>query len=226
MAARVTAFINTKGGVGKTTLTLEVATAMAAAGNRVLVIDADPETGATKWQTDREDKPLFSIVGMATSKLHREIPAHAANLDYILIDAPPQNDSISKSALMAAECALIPVTPSMHDLRRTEAFLTTVEDAQIANPLLKVAFVLNHRIVNTAIGRDVLGFLGNFPFPILKTVVHSRVVFAEASAGRSVLEIAPTSLAAHEILSLTHELLEMLNHAKANRSSQKAASQS
>ena len=77
--AHITAFLNQKGGVGKTTLSCNFATALAQDGARVLVIDADPQHGALTWQEHRDTAPLFPIVGLPTDKLHREIPTHAAH---------------------------------------------------------------------------------------------------------------------------------------------------
>ncbi len=97
----ITAFLNQKGGTGKTTLSYSFATALTLRKKRVLLIDADPQHGALNWQSHREEAPLFPIVGLPTNKLHREIPSHTPNYDHIIIDAPPQVDSIARSIILA-----------------------------------------------------------------------------------------------------------------------------
>lgn len=86
----ITAFLNQKGGVGKTTLSTSFTTALAQDGHKVLLIDADPQRGALTWVQHREEPPLFPVVGLPTDKLHREMNAHVANYDHLVIDAPPQ----------------------------------------------------------------------------------------------------------------------------------------
>jgi chromosome partitioning protein len=98
----ITAFLNQKGGVGKTTLSYSFATALALSRRRVLLIDADPQHGVLTWQSHRETAPLFPIVGLPTDKLHREMTAHAPNYDHIIIDAPPQVSSIARSIIRAS----------------------------------------------------------------------------------------------------------------------------
>lgn len=64
-----------------------------------------------------------------------------------------------------------------------------IKKAQIYKENLKSAFVINRKIVNTAIGRDVGEALKNYELPVLASTVSQRVVFAETAAvGKSVLE--------------------------------------
>lgn len=68
--AVIAAFLNQKGGVGKTTLALHVAGAWAAQGKRVVVFDADPQGSALDWSEQRakEGLPrLFGVVGLEPS---------------------------------------------------------------------------------------------------------------------------------------------------------------
>jgi len=207
----ITAFLNQKGGVGKTTLSYSFATALAQAGHKVLLVDADPQHGAITWQSHREAVPLFPIVGLPTSKLHREMPAHAANYDHLVIDAPPQVSSIARSIILAADLILIPVQPSPHDIWSAAEIVQLIEEASAFKENLKTAFVVNRKITNTALGRDVFTALKNYPFPVLPTAVCQRVAFAESAAlGASVLETEPTGAAANEILSITREALEVM----------------
>ena len=214
----ITAFLNQKGGVGKTTLSYSFATALAQAGHKVLLVDADPQHGAITWQSHREAAPLFPIVGLPTDKLHREMTAHVTHYDHLVIDAPPQVSSIARSVILAADLILIPVQPSPHDIWSAADIVQLIEEASTFKENLKTAFVVNRKITNTALGRDVFTALENYPFPVLPTAVCQRVAFAESAAlGASVLETEPTGAAAYEILSITREALEMMNHAEADR---------
>ena len=70
--------------------------------------------------------------------------------------------------------------------------------------------MVNRKIVNTAIGRDVKEALAEYDLPVLKSQISQRVGFAESAAsGRTVLEIDPKSLASKEINALVREILEM-----------------
>ena len=216
--AHITAFLNQKGGVGKTTLSCNFATALAQDGARVLVIDADPQHGALTWQAHRDVAPLFPIVGLPTDKLHREIPTHAAHYDHVIIDAPPQVNTIARSIIRAADLILIPVQPSPHDVWSAKAVVDLIIEAATFKENLKTAFVVNRKITNTAVGRDVFTALANYPFPVLPSAISQRVVFAESAAfGQSVLEVDPTGAAAREIIALMRAAVEMMTHAEKNR---------
>lgn len=208
-SAYVTAFLNQKGGVGKTTLSCNFATALAMQGARVLLIDADPQHGAMTWQEHREAAPLFPVVGLPTDKLHREIPIHAPHYDHVIIDAPPQVNTIARSIILAADLIIIPVQPSPHDVWSAKAVVDLVTEAATFKENMKTVFVVNRKITNTAIGRDVFTALENYPFPVLQSTISQRVVFAESAAiGQAVLEVEPHGVAAREITAFTREALE------------------
>ena len=205
----ILAFLNQKGGVGKTTLAIHVAAALAQSGARVLLIDADPQGSALDWAACRTADPLFPVIGLPKPKLHKEVPAHVPHYTHILIDGPPRVNELARSAIMAADGVVIPVQPSPYDVWAAKDIVDLISEAKTYRETIKSVFVINRRIVNTAIGRDVADALADYDIPVLKTHIGQRVAFAESAAnGSTVLENNPGSLASTEILALTQELLE------------------
>src|SRR5687767_15079469 len=106
------AFLNQKGGVGKTTLSVHVAAALAGRGLKVLLIDADPQHSALDWTAARDGAELpalFTTVGMPKATIHKEIGGLAEPYDAVVIDGPPRVTDLARSAIMAADVVLIPV---------------------------------------------------------------------------------------------------------------------
>ena len=195
--------LSQKGGVGKTTLSLNIAAHHAMQGRRVLVVDADPQGSALTWSTMRERSPLFPVVGMAKPSLHRDLPTIAADYDLTVIDGAPRVNDLGRAAILASDLVLIPVQPSPFDVWAADDTVQLVREAQQFKEGLRAAFAINRKIVNTAIGRDVAAAFADAPYPVLSATVGQRVVFAEsAGQGLAVCEVAPTGDAAREIADL------------------------
>lgn len=204
--------LNQKGGVGKTTLSVNLAAALALSHQRTLLIDADPQGSSLDWQSSRQGENLFPVVGMAKPTLHKDVPELAANYDYVVIDGPPRVNELTRSGILASDLVLIPVQPSPYDIWASEEIVKLVQEASVYKERLKSVFAINRKIVNTAIGRDVADALKSYPIPVMNTTISQRVAFAESAAtGLSVLELSPNGPAAREIKSLVAELLG-INH--------------
>ncbi|MEM7016959.1 MAG: ParA family partition ATPase [Pseudomonadota bacterium] len=199
---------NQKGGVGKTTLSVHLAHGLTIRKRRVLLVDADSQGSASDWAAARENEPLFPVIGMDRPTLHKELSALAGDYQDVIIDGPPRIYDIARSAMLAADLVLLPVTPSPYDVWAAEESISLIKEAQIFKDELKAAFVINRKIANTAIGRDVNDALAQYEVPILNSMVCQRVVFAEAAAaGMTAMELGLSSPASREIFRLVDEIL-------------------
>jgi chromosome partitioning protein len=120
---------------------------------------------------------------------------------------------VARSAIQASDVVLLPVQPSpQYDVWAAEETVGLVEEcATLYKPGLLRAFVINRKIVNTAIGRDVRIALAQFPIPVLKTAICQRVAFAESAQGKTVFDFETRNgPASTEIRALVKEVLKLV----------------
>lgn len=206
----VIGILNQKGGVGKTTLSVNLAAALSRKGDRVLLLDADPQGSALDWAAARQTQPLFAVVGLPKPSIHKELELIGQGYDHIIIDGPPRVTDLARSAMMASDVVVIPVQPSPYDIWAAAEIVKLVEEAKNFQENLKACFVINRKITNTAIGRDVREALNNYQsIYVLSSSMAQRVIFAEAAAqGKAVFEMERENMAVNEIEAVLDELME------------------
>lgn len=217
MTAKIIAVVNQKGGSGKTTISMQLAGAIARRGNRVLVVDADPQGTATRWAASAEDDSPFpaSVVGLsaASAKVHREVKKLVADYNYILIDCPPAADSpVPQSALLIADLALVPIIPSPLDMWAAVGIRQVIVNVSDINETLQSRLVLNQCQPNTTLAQETLEVLPEFGIELAKAQVRHRQVYRQSAVfGQTVHNFgSKASAAIEEIEDLTNEILGIL----------------
>ncbi len=221
MKAKIIAVVNQKGGAGKTTVAMQVAGSLGRRGQKVLVVDADPQGTSTRRAASADDRKPFPAtvvrLSAAQGKLHREVKKLMEDYQYIVIDGPPAADSpVAQSALMIADLALVPIIPSPLDMWASIGIKKAIEDAADLNENLRSRLVVNQCQPNTNLAKDVLDLLPEFGIKMAKSQFHQRTVYRQCAVfGQSVHDFGSKAAPAiSEVEMLIDEVLELLHDKK------------
>ena len=203
----IISFINQKGGVGKTTIAINVASALAQQGFKTLLIDADKQGSSSTWASFREETP-FQVVSLARENMAKDALSLATEYDFTLIDAPPHAEAISRSCIIASDLVVMPIEPSGLSTWASDVTVQQVEQAREYKETLKCGFVVSRKIGRTVIGRQVREMVENTGMRVFDADIENRVAFAESmTMGQTIFEWGADKKAMAEIETLTKELV-------------------
>ena len=177
------AVVNTKGGVGKTTTAVHLATMLARQG-KTLLIDGDPQASAASWAAWRRENEGYTPSPTTTCLAGKAILAEgkqlASGFSHVVVDAGGRDSVGLRSALLLAQRAVIPIGASNLDAAAMTDLLTVVELARDYNPDLDVRVLLTRVDPRTKDAAEMLEFLAEQELIVLLTKVCERVAFRRA----------------------------------------------
>ena len=196
---RTIAFVTQKGGSGKSTLASSLAVTAMEAGERVFIIDLDPQASLVKWSKMRGEADV-PVEAVAPAKLAAALATLEKNgVTLCIIDTAGAESATANGAMKAADLSIIPSRPNVFDLWASEQTRKSLREMN--KPFV---FLLNQcppaqQSARVDEGVKALEAMGGLISPL----VASRVDYQEAARhGYGVSEINPHGLAADEMRKL------------------------
>lgn len=206
----IISILNQKGGVGKTTLAVNLARSFTKRGKKTLLVDCDPQGSALKWH-ERSNGELMDMVCLPTQTIDKDIRIFTDTYEYIFVDGMPGINNITISTVKASDIILIPCTPCEYDIEATEEIARLARDrVQIMNGKVKSAIVVTRRLSTSNYFNYAINRLKEFELPLFENGTHQRMSYVRCvEKGGTVLDGEYFETEAHkEIEAISNELEE------------------
>ncbi len=175
------AVANLKGGTGKTLTSFFLATALSRRG-RTLLVDCDPQGSALSWAESADEGGeglTFPVIGLAVRDVHRRLRAFERDYEHVVLDTPPGELAIARSALKAADVAVVAVPPTKIDLDRVIPTLELVADVEDETGLtFRVLLTRVKRISRE--GRDTREVMEEMGLPVMGVEIPFLALYSDA----------------------------------------------
>ena len=203
---RVIAIIGQKGGTGKTTLSCTLAVSAVIDGTTTVAIDMDPQVSLCEWSDTRElDTPV--VIDCQPARLEKTLIAASDNgAELCIIDTAGRAEISALKAAKAADLVLVPMQPSILDIRKVAAALDIVRLAG-NQPTMVVMTRVRSQPRRTAAGI----WLAENGIKVCPHVMGERVSYQDAcAAGKSPQEHEPRSKAAAECAHIYKSIIDQV----------------
>ncbi len=191
----VISITNMKGGVGKSTITQNLAVCFAHKGYTTCIVDTDFELQtSTKWAAERpDDLPSVPTYAVKNDELSKRVVALKKDFDIVIIDGTPALFELSTRAIILSDIVILPILPSIADIWTLEKFMSGYEEARSAKESMgatvKAYILLNKFNDNLNLDKEAVEVLRGFEIPVLTANLATRIAYREVMPqGRGVIE--------------------------------------
>lgn len=206
----VISVVNTKGGVGKSTVAINLADAYHREGRKVILIDHDHKQGtSSRWRRLADERERDSaLVTSADSDLQRLIKDLRSVYEIIVVDGPGHLDKATASMVSSSDLVLMPIQPSSLDLWACEELIEWIDQRQmITGGEPEARFLLSRCNADERVSREEVEIIASRGVPLLSSRTVQRVSYARTLAvGDTVFDLPEGDKARQEITDIQGEI--------------------
>ena len=203
---KIIAMLNEKGGTGKSTVATNLASALHLRGQRVVLVDADPQGTTRDWRSaSPEGIDLPSVVALDRPEMLQSLSSIQADL--VIIDTPAKAEKMTAAVVRIAQTALVVIQPSGADIWASAAAVKLIQQKIDVGGQIDAGFLVNRVSGVSKLSKEVLaGNWNEYGVTILEHAIGNRVAFAQAlTDGLSIYSLSDAH-AKQEMNQLVEEL--------------------
>lgn len=204
---------NLKGGVGKTTVSQNLAVCLSHMNYKVCLVDTDTNQNCISWVAARSPKlPEILTVGVTESKaLTQAINRLDKENDFVIIDGTPNLSEMTTRIMLDSDLLIIPILASAHDIRAINQFIDRYNQALEFRPEIPAYFLLNRYDDALNVHKSIKTLIQQLGIPLLESSFKERVAYIESAIdGKGVFEYSDTK-AKEEVTQFVNEIISMTN---------------
>lgn len=208
---RVWSLVSQKGGSGKSTLSTQLAVVAQQHGEKVIIVDLDPQGSAEVWRRVRGLEEPGAIESLPDRLALVIESAKTLNVSMLILDTPPHSSEVAILAVRASDTIICPTQSSLFDISALRDTINILEDCGAKNRAIAVINSLPTSGTKAAYDDAALP-LTQMGIAVAPTGIGHRKAFVTAiTQGRCVTEISPKDKASDEIRALWKDLNDFEN---------------
>jgi chromosome partitioning protein len=210
---------SSKGGAGKSTLTLVLAQALDAMGASVTVIDADPNRPLVRWRGGKSTSSLEVVGDVTESNIIKVIREHSSTRQFVLVDLEGTANRLVSRAVTQADLVLIPLQASALDSNEASRAVGLIreEEETLEGRVIPYRIIMTRTnpLITTKIESGIYQALADAKVNLMKTRLHERQAYKAIFVRRLTLSELDQSINGLEAAKdnaerLAEEIVEMI----------------